>query len=811
MSENCFHCGLEIPKEINLSVEIDNQTHKMCCAGCHAVAQAIVENGLTDFYRFRTETAPTGKTLVPEFLQQTQIYDNPEIQKRFVRDAGEHLREASLILEGITCAACIWLNEKHLKSLKGILNVQINYTTHRARVQWDERQIKLSEILQAISAIGYFAHPYDPAKQQALLDKERQQQLRRLGVAGVLSMQVMMTSIALYAGDYYGIEHEFRVLFYWINLLMTIPVLLYSALPFYQNAWRDLKQGQFGMDVPVSLGIWLAFLGSVWETIYQGQHVYYDSVTMFVFLLLLGRYFELMARHRSAQASESLVQMLPAMANRIKENMIEIIAVAELKMGDLVLIKAGESIPADGIVIEGQSSVNEALLTGENLPLLKKENDHLIAGTINIESPLQMRVEKLGDDTVLSHILRLLERAQSEKPYITQIADKIAAYFVIIILFLAAGVAWYWWTVDPTVWLPVTLAVLVVTCPCALSLATPVAITAATGTLTKHGLLTTRGHALETLARATHFVFDKTGTLTDGKLQLLKTYLYSDLNEQQVLGIAGSLEQHSEHPIAKAILNAVSGEMPTAEQVVNQAGAGLQGIINGEQYFLGTAEFLKQQNVSIPQNLREELQRNGDTLVWLANTNQICAAFALSDHLREGAFELVQHLQKMGIKTLLLTGDHENSAKKIAQAVGITEIGFQLSPDDKLQKVKELQSNGAIVAMLGDGVNDAPVLAAAQISIAMGGGTQVARASADMILLSENLQQLQIGLQTARKTLKIIHQNLWWALGYNIFVLPAAMMGLIVPWIAGVGMAGSSLLVVFNALRLTEKKTSTVK
>lgn len=811
MTETCFHCGLEIPKEIDLSVEIDNQTQKMCCAGCQAVAQAIVENGLTDFYRYRTENAPTAQNLIPEALQKLQIYDNPEIQKRFVREAGEYLKEASLILEGITCAACIWLNEKHLKSLKGILNVQINYTTHRARVQWDECQIKLSEILQAISAIGYFAHPYDPAKQQALLDKERRQQLRRVGVAGVLSMQVMMTSVALYAGDYYGIEHEFRVLFYWINLLMTIPVLLYSALPFYQNAWRDLKQKQLGMDVPVSLGIWLAFLGSVWETIYQGQHVYYDSVTMFVFLLLLGRYFELMARHRSAQASESLVQMLPAMANRIQENTIQIIAVAELKIGDLVLIKAGESIPADGKVIEGQSSVNEALLTGENLPLLKKENDHLIAGTINIESPLQMRVEKLGDDTILSHILRLLERAQSEKPYITQIADKIAAWFVISILFLAVGVAWYWWVVNPALWLPITLAVLVVTCPCALSLATPVAITAATGTLTKHGLLTTRGHALETLARATYFVFDKTGTLTDGNLQLIKTRLYSDLSEQQALAIAGSLEQHSEHPIAKAILSAVSGEMPTAEQVINQSGAGLQGIINRETYFLGTAEFLAQQNISIPQSLREELQSAGDTLVWLANTKQICAVFELSDHLREGALELVQSLQKAGIKTLLLTGDHENSAKKVAQAVGITDIGFQLSPDDKLQKVKELQNNGAIVAMLGDGVNDAPVLAAAQISIAMGSGTQVARASADMILLSENLQQLQVGLQTARKTLRIIHQNLWWALGYNVFVLPAAMMGFIVPWIAGVGMAGSSLLVVFNALRLTEKKTSNLK
>ncbi|MEY3220757.1 MAG: hypothetical protein RIT27_2114 [Pseudomonadota bacterium] len=806
MTVNCFHCGLEVPQHTHFSVQINHQEQPMCCAGCQAVAEAIVENGLTDFYRYRTEPAQTAKTLVPEFLKQTEIYDNPEVQKRFVRETGEHLQEASLILEGITCAACIWLNEKHLKSLKGILSVQINYTTHRARVQWDNRQIKLSEILQAISAIGYFAHPYDPAKQQALLDKERRQQLKRLGVAGVLSMQVMMTSIALYAGDSYGIETEFRVLFYWINLLMTIPVLLYSALPFYQNAWRDLKRKQVGMDVPVSLGIWLAFLGSVWATITQGEHVYYDSVTMFVFLLLLGRYFELMARHRSAQASESLVQMLPAMANRVKENIIEIVAVVELKIGDIVLIKAGESVPADGKVIEGQSTVDEALLTGENLPLLKTLHDDLIAGTINIESPLQMRVEKIGEDTVLSHILRLLERAQTEKPFITQLADKIAAYFVIVILFLAMGVASYWWIVDPAVWLPITLAVLVVTCPCALSLATPVAITAATGTLTKHGILTTRGHALETLAKITHFVFDKTGTLTDGKLQLLETHLYNNFSQEQALQIAASLEKQSEHPIAKAILSAVSGEIPVAEQIVNQAGAGLKGLIQGETYYLGTANFLFQAGISIPPNLREQLQQSDNTLVWLANSEQLCAVFGLGDHLREGAAELVKNIQQLGIKTLLLTGDHETNAQKVAQMVGISEIGFQFSPADKLQKVKELQNNGAVVAMLGDGVNDAPVLAAAQVSIAMGGGTQVARASADMILLSENLQQLHIGLQIARQTLKIIRQNLWWALGYNLVVLPAAMMGFIVPWIAGVGMAGSSLLVVFNALRLTENK-----
>jgi Cu2+-exporting ATPase len=762
---------------------------------------------LPDFYKHRTSHAPTGQELVPEFIQQTTVYDNPAIQKRFVRYEDEHIREAALILEGITCAACVWLNERHLRTLPGVIDVQVNYSTHRARVRWDESRIHLSDILQAVSRIGYIAHPYDPARQQEVLDRERKQHLRRIGVAGVLGMQVMMLSIALYAGAWYGMEPEFKLLFYWINFILTAPILLYAAQPFFKSAWRDVRHGQAGMDVPVTLGISLAFIGSLWTTLSGNHgHVYYDSIAMFVFFLLTGRYFELVARQRSAQAAESLVHLVPSMATRLGAEGEELVLVADLVVGDRVLIRPGENIPADGTILEGYSSVDESLLTGESYPLTKKPGQPLIAGTVNIDNPLKMQVDKIGADTVLSHILRLLERAQTEKPALTQLADRVASWFVLGVLLLALGVAVYWWHVNPEAWLAITLSVLVVTCPCALSLATPTAITAATSTLTRAGLLTTRGHALESLARATHFVFDKTGTLTDGRLRLLDTHTFADFSPADCLQYAVALERQSEHPIARALIEACSKEGMSATKVTNYPGAGMQGEIAGKRYFVGTPAFISTQT-----GLKvEHLQSEGKTLVLFADVHRVYCAFLFADEIRAGAGELVQSLQQQGKSVSLLSGDHALAAQRVAKAVGIEEVGYALSPADKLQAVKSLQEKGEIVAMIGDGVNDAPVLAQAQVSIAMGGGTQVARASADMILLTEQLPNLLIGINTARQTLKIIRQNVAWAIGYNLLALPAAAVGWVAPWMAAIGMSFSSLLVVANALRLvrrSQKKT----
>ena len=824
----CYHCGLPVPAGSDFAVDIDGVRQPMCCRGCEAVARAIVDGGLGNYYRFRTAQAPTAREIVPEFLRQTAIYDNPEVQKSFVRVADEHVREAALILEGITCAACVWLNERHLARLPGVLAVHINYATQRARVTWDDRRIHLSDILQAVSRIGYLAHPFDPGRHQQRLEHERKQLLRRLGVAGVLGMQIMTISVALYVGDWSGVEMEFRRFFYWISLLLTLPVLLYSALPFFISAWRDLTHARAGMDVPVSFGIITAFIASVWVTVTGQGDVYYDSVAMFVFFLLCGRYFEAAARKRATEASEALVRATPASATRIIEvanpspsspsllpqgaggepresiYMTETVAAAELRPGDRVRIRPGEHIPADGVVLEGHSGVNESLLTGESLPVNKSPGQALIGGSINIESPLVARVEKTGPDTVLSSILRLLDRAVAEKPYLAQLADRVAGRFVIVVLLLAGLVAFYWWQQDSPLWLPATIAVLVITCPCALSLATPAAITAATGQLTRLGLLVTRGHALETLARATHFIFDKTGTLTRGRLRLLETRTLSRPNGADCLRRAAALERHSEHPIARALLEAADPAVPEAAEVVNVPGAGLRGVVDGQTLFLGTPAYIAEQTGhAADPGMLAELRRRGDTVVLLASREAVQAAFVLSDELRHGARELIAELKRQGKSVMLLTGDHETAARRVADGLGIDDLAWDLRPGDKLERVRALQQQGAVVAMVGDGVNDAPVLAAAQVSIAMGGGTAVAAASADMILLSQKLPHLADGLAVARRTLAIIRQNLAWAVLYNLLAIPAAAAGYVTPWMAALGMSASSLLVVANALRLT--------
>ncbi len=804
----CFHCGLPVPRGVDHRVVIKGEPRAMCCLGCTAVAHAIVEAGLDDFYNHRTATAPTARELVPEVLRQLELYDHPDIQKSFVHATGEHVREANLILEGITCAACVWLNERHIATLPGVLEVSANYATHRARIRWDDTRIRLSGILEAVSRIGYIAHPYDPDRQQDILARERKQQLRRLGLAGVLGMQVMVLAEALYAGDYFGIEASFRNLFNWIGLALTLPVLLYSAQPFFRAAWRDLRQRQAGMDVPVSLGIGFAFAGSLWNTVQGSGAVYYDSVVMFVFFLLTARYFELVARARATAAQENLVRMVPAMATRITAQGDDIVPVAELRPGDHVRVRPGESLPADGHVLEGNSSVDEALLTGESTPVTKTAGDAVIGGSVNIEGPLIMCVQHTGVDTVLSAVLRLLDRAQTEKPRLTQLADRAASWFVSAVLLLAVGVALYWWFVEPARWLPITLSVLVVTCPCALSLATPAALTAATGRLTGLGLLTTRGHALETLARATHVIFDKTGTLTNGRLRLVATQCFTALGEAHCLRIAAALEAHSEHPIAQALRAAAgSFDSSAAGEVVNTPGAGILGRIGNELWYLGTAAFIaahtgRQADATILDTLR----RDGHSVVLLANAQAVVAALQLADTLRPGALSLVQALQADGKTVMLLSGDHAQAVQPIAATLGIAAPRWEQSPADKLAVVQSLQHDGAVVAMIGDGVNDAPVLAAAQVSIAMGGGTTLAAASADMLLLSDHLEHLIDGLHIAHKTLRIIRENLIWAIVYNLIALPAAALGWVAPWMAAIGMSASSLLVVMNALRLAGTK-----
>lgn len=810
VSENCYHCGLPIPATADFPVDIDGERREMCCVGCQAVAEAIVANGLGDYYRHRDAMPESPREALPEALQELGLFDHPEVQKNFVRPVGEHEREASLILEGITCAACVWLNESHIARQPGVTAVDINYATRRARVRWDERRIRLSQILEAIAAIGYRAHPYDTAKSEQLARKERKTALWRLFVAGFGMMQVMMYAVPVYLADEGTMTPDIEQLMRWASLILTLPVILYSSAPFFSAAWRDLKLRRVGMDVPVALGVGSAFLASCWATLLASGEVYFDSVTMFVFLLLGGRYLEMMARQKAARGVETISKALPAFAERYLQfpgGATERVAVASLVVGDVVLVKPGETMPADACVVDGESSADESLLTGESRPVAKKMGDAVTGGSVNIGSPLKLRIERVGEATRLASIRRLMERAAAEKPKVVEMADRIAVRFVAALLVLASGTAIVWWQIDPSRALWVFVSVLVVSCPCALSLATPAVLTVATGAMARRGVLVTRGHAIETLARATDFVFDKTGTLTQGRPALADVLPVGNISASEALAFGAALEQGSEHPLGRSIREAAGADTSVAITACKaHTGQGVEGAAGARVLRIGRPEFVGASfDVPVPEAVAQ-WTCDGDTAVALGDGDGWLAFFRITDRLRDGAGDAIRSLHDLGMRMTVLSGDAPNTVSHAAKKLGIETSMGGMTPEDKHAYILRLQAKGALVAMVGDGVNDAPVLAQAHVSVAMGGGTDLARSQADVVLLSDDLRQLAAGAALARRTVRIIRQNLTWAFAYNFLAIPLAMVGLITPWMAGIGMSASSLLVVMNALRLQDKE-----
>jgi Cu2+-exporting ATPase len=598
----------------------------------------------------------------------------------------------------------------------------------------------------------------------------------------------------------------------WASLILTVPVIGYSAAPFFVSAWRDLRLHRVGMDVPVALGVGAAFAASVWATLIAAGEVYFDSVTMFVFFLLSGRYLEMMARQKAARSVETLARAIPAFATRLAgwpgSAEGEHVAVAELRVGDAVQIRPGETVPADGFVLEGASAADESLLTGESRPVPKAAGDALIGGSVNTASPLVMRVERVGEATRVAAIQRLMERAAAEKPRLVEMADRVAGRFIVALLVLAVATALGWWLIDPSRALWVFVAVLVVSCPCALSLATPAALTVATGALAARGVLVTRGHAIEALARADRFIFDKTGTLTLGRMALVEVMPIRD-DAARALALAAALERGSEHPIARALAAGVAGaEGAGANAAIAvdglraTTGAGVEGTIDGRVWRLGRPAFVgASHGKALPADIETQVGA-GDTVIALGNEEGWQAFFRLSDGLRPEAAGMATKLAAAGVKLSIFSGDLPAAAVRVGSALGIADARGGLSPEDKHAALRALQEAGETVAMVGDGVNDAPVLAQAQVSIAMGGGADLARANADVVLLGNDLQALPEGLALARRTVRIVRQNLVWAFAYNFLAIPLAMAGWVTPWMAGIGMSASSLLVVLNALRL---------
>jgi len=797
MSIDCFHCGELVPNGIDLTTKIDNIIHPMCCIGCQAVAQTIVDNHLTDYYRFRSAPAQKGEVLVPEQLQRNEILDDENLQNEFTY-YHEGFKETILTIEGISCSACAWLIEMQLSKLAGINKVNVNATTQRATVQWQDSEVKLSEILGLIDKIGYHGLPFKASTAEKSNKKQAKNFIKRLGISGILMMQVMMIAFGLYFGTFSDMAEHNLVYLRWASFFLTLPIVTYGAFPFYKSAFYALRARQLSMDVPVSIAIMLAFLASAWATFTQQGEVYFESVSMFTFLILIGKFLEFRARTRAADVSANLLKLMPMTATKIVDGKENFIAATHLKADDIILIKPGETIPADSEIISGKSQVNEAMLSGEQLPLHKSAHDDIYAGTINGDGNLTAKVKHSNQESFLSQLIRLSESAQGHKPKLAKLSDKIAQYFVALILFVATLTAIYWSQQQPAQAFWITLSVLVVTCPCALSLATPTALTCATTRLNRAGILIKSAHVLETMPEIDAMAFDKTGTLTTGEFTISTVKTYGDFakenaqdGEQQVLAIAAALEAHSAHPLAKAFSPYRDFNQSTS-QVTVAPGAGVSGEVNNIHYRIGKSSWLLDDN-----------QAHSAQCVLMKNDDLI-AEFYLEDGTRDDASSLVAYLHDEKIKTLMLSGDHLAGCNKLQTKLQLDSVQANLSAQDKVNAIKHQQASHT-VAMIGDGVNDTPVLGAAHLSIAMGSGTDIAKNGADVILLNNKLSNVQTLRQVSERTSRIIKQNYCWAFGYNAVVLPLAVMGYIVPYMAVIGMSASSILVVSNSLRLLKK------
>ena len=789
----CFHCGEPVPTGSDFTLEIKGIVQPMCCPGCQAVAQTILECGLASYYEHRTAPGIKGE-LVPSELAALTHYDLAEVQQEFVTETGT-LREIQLSVEGLTCAACAWLIERHLMGLAGLHYVNVNTTTHRARIKWDPDRLSLSDILKGFAKIGYRAYPFQTHSQEALYAREVRSYMFRMALAGLGSMQVMMCAVALYMDFFISVEEEFMIYFKWISLLLSTPIMIYSAQPFYVGAWRSLKQGHLSMDVSVSLALIGAFVASIWATVFNTGEVYYDSITMFVFFLLLGRLLELRARRKASESSSNLARLVPIMATRIDADGEHEVPAKTLRVGDRVRVLAGATLPADGIITLGQASLNEAMLTGEQLPLLKQAGDPVFAGTISTDAPLEIRVNHPIEESRLAQIMRLQDSALDDKPAIAQLADVLSRHFILVLLLIAAAVWTFWHFHAPERAFWVTLSVLVATCPCALSLATPTALTSATAHLTRSGILLRRGHVLDVLTRANRIVMDKTGTLTTGNISLVGVQPLAELGEDECLAIARALEAYSEHPIARAFRSkgADDAVLLAASGVTPVIGHGIEGRIAGKHYRIGSARWL---GLSDKQNAAQGLA------IYLADETRPLARFTLADTVRADAGALIQAFKAAGLQTTILTGDSSPQADTVARELGVDELVKGVTPDGKLAYLKARQTAGDISIMVGDGINDAPVLAGAHASFAMAGGTDLAKNSADAILLADDLSRLLTARTLALRTRRIIQENFAWSIGYNLLVLPLAASGWLPPYLAAAGMSLSSLIVVTNSMRL---------
>ncbi|MDO4435378.1 MAG: cation-translocating P-type ATPase [Cardiobacteriaceae bacterium] len=799
--DSCHHCHGRIIEGTALTVELEGKALWFCSPACRDARLLVEESKLSQYYAMRDEkTIPQESALSKAHKPQThwQAYDIPEIKEQYVYQSALG-NEIHLYIEGIHCGACSWLITSSLKEKLGLEQVFVNATTSRAEIHFPH-EIKLSQILELIAKLGFVPNVFTPEQNEVRQTQQRSQHLMRLIVAGLGMMQVMMFATGLYTGAFHGIAAEYLELLRWVSLFFTTPVFFYSGFPFLRGAWFSLKARKVNMDLPIAFALASTYFASVWNTFIGHGEIYFESVTMFIFFMTVSRFFEFLTRRRAQLNEIQFAKLLPEAVEKYVGTKRFLTPLAAIQVGDVVRILPSQTIAIDGEIVRGETRVDEAMLTGESKALCKTIGDKVLAGSHNLHSPIDVRVGANGQMTTLAGIRRLMARAEQHKNIPLMKSRELAEWTIIGVMLLSVVGYVGWQFVEPERSFEIAIAILVATCPCALSLAVPTALTTAINHANRHGVLIKNSETLSRLLSVKHLVFDKTGTLTEGHFRLVRQDLSPDYEAGFLWQLAKSLQIHSSHPIAWAMCEHVALPELALDEVEHKPSQGVVGSYQGKRWAIGRAQCLQE---AFPEMLFEPSALAAEeTGVWvyLGNDEGVQARFLFDDPPREGIQALFKRLQREGIyRCHIASGDHEQNVAKMAAWCGIDSAKALLSPEDKCLWVQSFDEPSL---MMGDGINDAPVMAAATVSVAVGKANPLSQTQADVVLLRKGVEVLPYLLDLAVQTERIIRQNIRWAIGYNVVIIPLAILGFLTPWLAALGMSMSSLLVVGNALRL---------
>ena len=791
----CTHCQLEFDESVMIKEKDGSDVHYFCCKGCQGVFHLLHSEGLDTFY----DKLGKNQLEPPKELQDDlHKFDLEGFRKKYIIERSDGLDEIFLIIEGIHCAACVWLNEKVLHQTPGVIEATINYTTNKAHVVWDPEQIKLSQIIEKIRAIGYNAYPYDPKMQEERANKVRRDYYSRLLVAIFATMNIMWIAVAQYTGMFTGMRSDVKNILNIAEWVLATPTLFYSGWVFFRGAWFGLKNRFINMDVLVATGASLAYAYSIWAMLTGKGEVYFDSVTMIITFVLAGKYLEVLSKKRAADTMDALSNALPTEVTVIENDTKLMVPVEEVNPRDIIEVRAGEKVAIDGVIVSGEGSFDESSLTGESEPILRVKGDEIISGSVAIDGVVRYEATKDYSSSMLTTLVGLLEESLTKKPKIERLANEISGYFSVTILSIAflTFIGWLWMTGEFERALVVSISVIVIACPCALGLATPVATLIGINLAARRGVLFKEAAFIETMAKADVLVLDKTGTITEGKPHVVNAKRYHEYD----LNLLYSLVKSSIHPVSQGIVRYLEDhyeylkELPL-ESVKQVQARGIEANFKRHKLLGGNAKMMQEFGVGVD-------EESEYTLFIFAIDGEIVAKFELRDLPKEGAKDAIAEIRKLGIDILMLTGDNENVAERVANEVGITEFKAGLFPEDKAKEIDILHAEGRVVVMAGDGVNDALALSKSDIAIAMGSGSDVALEVSDVVLLDDKITSLRDAFLISRRTFKFVKQNLALSVIYNSITIPLAIAGYVIPLVAALSMSLSSLMVVGNSMRI---------